>query len=136
MMGRHRKPKSMWRGWTAKVGWADETSVWPGDAPAELRQQQTTIVAHPGKVVSRSDGDEHHITFVQLCRLYGVDPRTTLNAAHPAHASLARYRRELAPDAVIDLFPREDGGYNGAALVLGLPGARERVKREREGNWL
>lgn len=90
------------------------------DAPAELRQATgPTIVVHPGDVVSRRDGDVHRITFRQLCQLYGVDPHGALNIAHPAHAALARYRRELGEE-VIDLYPREDGGYDGAALVLGL----------------
>ncbi len=112
---KHRKP---WRPWNRKNESDDPT---PFDAPVELRRAERTIVAHPGEVVSRRDGDVHRISFVQLCQLYGVDPRTTLNTAHPAHASLARYRRDLGHD-VIDLYPREDGGYDGARLALGLPG--------------
>ncbi len=114
MKGKHRKPWGPWNRQNEKA-----VEAWAGDAPVELRNTDPLIVAHPGEVVSRNDGDVHRISFVQLCQLYGVDPRTTLNSAHPAHASLARYRRDLGYD-VIDLFPREDGGYDGAALVLGL----------------
>ncbi len=89
------------------------------EIPRETRRAEPTVVVHPGKVTSRRDGDVHIVTFTRLCRLYGVDPRRALNAAHPAHAALARYRRDLGED-VIDLFPREDGGYDGAAIVLGL----------------
>ncbi len=107
--GRHRRDV------TRNLAAATET------VPQAVRSSPTIIVAHPGEVVSKTDGDVHRVTFTQLCQLYGVDPRTTLNAAHPAHASLARYRRELAPEEVIDLFPRYDGCYDGAALILGLP---------------
>lgn len=38
------------------------------------------IFVHPGKVISRNDGDIHYITFNQLCKLYGLNPNDCINA--------------------------------------------------------
>lgn len=122
-MGAHARPG----GWNAPrwlrraLGIKSPSRISAFDAPVELRRAKPpTIVVHPGPVTSRHDGQVHRISFTQLCQLYGVDPRTALNAAHPAHAALARYRRDLDPTEVIDLFPREDCQYEAAALSLDL----------------
>ena len=59
----------------------------------------------PGPVTSRNDGDEHHISFHQLCRLYGVDPRHCVNAGESP--ATKKYPSEF----LAVLRPRHDGRY-------------------------
>jgi hypothetical protein len=48
-------------------------------------------VVHPGWVVSETDGDRHFVGYVQLCRLYGLNPRTAVDGRLP--------RWDYPPDA-------------------------------------
>ena len=62
-------------------------------------------VVHPGYVVSRNDGDKHYITFIQLCRLYEVNPNECINA----ESQKQTVGRDLA--SLTHLHPRWDGNY-------------------------
>lgn len=65
-----------------------------------------TDYVHPGIIPSIRDDDWHHIGFEQLCRLYGLNPRKTVNAEDP-HRMMGR--RESPEDR--HFYPRVDGDY-------------------------
>jgi len=58
-------------------------------------------IIHPGWIISQSDGDRHYIGFVQLVRLYKLDPRT-------CYLVDGTYG-EREDDK--HFYPREDGNY-------------------------
>jgi hypothetical protein len=61
-------------------------------------------MVHPGKVMSRNDGDIHYVTGVQLIRLYGLNPHTTIIATPD---NLTGQRQE----DFNHYYPRVDGKY-------------------------
>lgn len=61
---------------------------------------------HPGKVRSRTDGDVHDVGFLQLARLYGVDP----NECVEANEQNSEFIRKQEPP-LIHLFTHYDGNY-------------------------
>jgi hypothetical protein len=65
-----------------------------------------TDYVHPGYVYSRNDGDRHYIGFVQLCRLYGLNPYRCVNAGQPENML---GRRPQEGDR--HFYPRKDGNY-------------------------
>lgn len=62
---------------------------------------------HPGRVISKKDGDEHYIQADQLARLYGVP----LNECLIVPAGDALYGANLERTDVIHLHPRYSGDY-------------------------
>lgn len=70
----------------------------------------------PGFVISRSDGDRHHVSGKQLMELYRVDPRECLELSE----QVARDERAPPPagytwsylNSLIHLTPRHDGDYS------------------------
>jgi len=38
---------------------------------------------YPGPVVSQNDGQTHMVSFIELCRLYGVNPRECVDMTNP-----------------------------------------------------
>lgn len=58
---------------------------------------------HEGFVTSRSDGQQHFITYSRLCELYGLNPKETVNWVKDG--------RGLDYDGYLHLFPRYDGKY-------------------------
>lgn len=71
----------------------------------------------PGSVISRTDGDRHHITAVQLARLYGVSMDDCIVLSSDwSGPSGERRRNELRARAdsgdLIALHPRYDGNYS------------------------
>lgn len=64
------------------------------------------IFVHPGYVTSKTDGDRHFIGYMQLCRLYGLNPNTAFNASRPEalHGIFPRDDDE-------HYYPKEDGDY-------------------------
>lgn len=71
-------------------------------------QPLNRYIVHPGSVYSLRDGERHEIGFVDLCRLYGIDPSEAINAESPSLDVLKGF-----PDGTryFDLFPRRDGDY-------------------------
>jgi len=61
-----------------------------------------------GPVRSKSDGDLHHITAQQLCRLYNLNPEECIFADVMRPETYQCYRTE----DLIELNPRYDGDYN------------------------
>lgn len=57
---------------------------------------------HPGPVVSRNDGQTHHIGFAQLLALYHVPPQMCVDATQA---------QALAHTGLVHLEPRNDGNY-------------------------
>lgn len=62
-------------------------------------------VVWPDYVRSKTDGQEHFISFRQLCHLYGVNP------AECYDASMVEIVRGIDRTKLIDLMPRYDGNY-------------------------
>ncbi len=62
------------------------------------------IFVHPGHVVSERDGDRHFIGFIELCRLYKVNPQGVINA----QMGVRGYGQE---EGDIHLYPLRDGKY-------------------------
>lgn len=58
---------------------------------------------YPGTTVSRNDGQRHYITFEQLVRLYGVNPRECIDCSRPTNG--------FKLDGLIPLTPRYNGNY-------------------------
>ena len=60
---------------------------------------------HPGPVISRTDRQEHHLGFLKLCELYGVQPGDCVD--------MSREREWRGKDVskLIPLTPRYDGNY-------------------------
>lgn len=67
----------------------------------------TKYLVRPGYVRSKSDGDEHYISFKQLCDLYGVNPAECMNLEM---ANMHGYNPDLF-DGLPVLEPRYDGNY-------------------------
>jgi len=63
------------------------------------------FILHPGRIVSKNDGQIHMITFTQLCELYRLSPGEAYNADDEAHM------RGLNPGCHKHLWPRHDGNY-------------------------
>lgn len=61
------------------------------------------VVVHPGFVLSKNDGERHFISFYQLCRLYGLDPRKAMCAGK------CGYKPE--PDDR-HVYPKYNGNYS------------------------
>lgn len=76
--------------------------------------ERVRIFVHPGHVRSRSDGDEHFISFPALCQLYGLHPDNrkfrekfeVINAQYGLERGVHR-----AQKGDIHLAPRTDGNY-------------------------
>lgn len=66
----------------------------------------------PGYIRSRSDGDEHYISFHQLCDLYGVSPAECLNLEM---ADMHGYSPDYFKNTPV-LTPRFDGKYELPAV--------------------
>lgn len=83
-----------------------------------MASQHHKYLLVPGFVVSKVDGQEHHITAWQLADLYGV------------RASECRLYRHGDPvmDDLIILRPRDDGDYT---IPPGVRGAPDRVQPPR-----
>ena len=68
----------------------------------------------PGPVISRVDGDRHHVGASELARLYGVPMAAcvVLPPQRPEHhrERMALLDRVRAAD-LVGLFPRADGDY-------------------------
>jgi hypothetical protein len=62
-----------------------------------------TYVLHPGKMMSRNDGDIHYIGVGQLIELYRI-PRG-------ARMLVANRRGDRWPEDAIHCWPRYDGDY-------------------------
>lgn len=60
-------------------------------------------VLFPGEIISRNDGQRHHITAPTLARLYGVNYRECMVVYDQIH-----YRAEAHH---VHLHPRYDGNY-------------------------
>lgn len=60
---------------------------------------------HPGRVISRSDSQEHFITGQQLIQLYGLPPAETKVITEQDEA------RGLTWDGLKHFYPRMDGNY-------------------------
>ena len=71
----------------------------------------------PGRVVSRTDGQEHHVRAGNLMRLYGV---------HPDECHIARDGVGLWGMDLVELRPRGNGDYS-----LERAEARHEAARER-----
>jgi len=65
------------------------------------------VILHPGKVISKYEGDEHFISAQQLIKLYGVLPTDRIIYSH------GFYERGIAEGSEewIHLFPRFCGDY-------------------------
>ena len=72
---------------------------------------QNRFVVLPGYITSKHDGDVHHITFNDLCRLYDINPRDVMDGKVRRGTRLPKYP--------IMLSPRYDGEYNLADEVAG-----------------
>lgn len=59
---------------------------------------------HPGWVISMNDKDRHWVSFCQLTRLYGVNPRECFTWNDIS-------KRGRNPDDYIHLYPRSNGDY-------------------------
>lgn len=59
----------------------------------------------PGPVLSKNDGDRHHIGAARLMQLYGVSPRECVIAPEDR-------RGWQPPSHLIQLRPRYDGNYD------------------------
>lgn len=75
---------------------------------------------HPGRVISKADGQEHYIQADQLARLYGVPLRECEIVAQ----SDALYQAHAERKDVIHLYPRFNGDYTLPANAA-LCGPRE-----------
>lgn len=60
----------------------------------------------PGKIISRSDGDEHYIGASQLMDLYKIEPYECIIVDNPDSVRMLNW------DDYIVLRPRTDGNYN------------------------
>jgi len=63
-----------------------------------------------GRVISKTDGNEHYISPVQLVSLYGVNRRECLLYSDAKDHYLKTGNR--TKDELIYLFPRYDGNYD------------------------
>lgn len=61
---------------------------------------------HPGWVRSKTDGDEHYISTVQLARLYELRP-----SEYIVWGTASQYSLMYRWDDYIHLYPRYDGDY-------------------------
>jgi hypothetical protein len=64
----------------------------------------TRHLVYPGFIISRQDGDKHYIGFLQLCRLYRIDPHTAIDVRTQVVSILPQ------PDDK-HYHPRYDGKY-------------------------
>lgn len=60
---------------------------------------------YPSYVISRNDGDRHFIGFLELCRLYGVNPAECVNMQNWTDP------RGTSAERLIQLTVRYDGNY-------------------------
>lgn len=63
---------------------------------------KTRYVLHPGRVISKHDGDIHFIGGPRLARLYGVDIRSCV------FGDVLGYREQVGD---VHLYPRDSGNY-------------------------
>lgn len=83
------------------------------------------FLLYPGYVRSRYDGDRHYISGGQLARLYRIDPaECVVYSEHPAFRSPER-------DALIPLFPREDGQYEEHLLQMKAEDFRQYIRAKK-----
>lgn len=69
------------------------------------RDRPKRFLVVPGRVRSWTDGDDHHITSLQLMRLYGVDPRECVVAPR------SEVRRLRLEEELVVLRPDPTGAY-------------------------
>ena len=62
-----------------------------------------------GHVISKNDGERHFIDNLQLCRLYGVNPKECVMVNSKFRTS---YCDQTYIDSLIPLTPQYDGDYS------------------------
>jgi hypothetical protein len=86
---------------------ATKRAFFRGDAPSHFLAEnpaEKRFVIHPGSVRSRHDGDVHFVGFLELARLYGVNPADCLDASTVPHWAW--------PKGAVHLFPGYSGDYS------------------------
>ena len=81
----------------------------------------TRYLVYPGPVISRYDGQRHHIGFRRLCELYGVDPQHSVNmrpsGGSGSWVALNGYPGFRRTEGDVDLYPDSSGQYDLDAIV-------------------
>ena len=78
---------------------------------AESGGERKRYLVLPGRVYSRTDGDDHFISASQLMHLYGVDPRECVIGELEPHGDYSRRPLGMRGDDMIELRPDYSGRY-------------------------
>ena len=79
----------------------------PNTAPTFNGKMVKKYALHPGRIISRNDGDEHYIFANELARLYGVDMRQCIIVDKNQPAT--NFGRDL--ETFTHLYPDYFGNY-------------------------